>query len=248
MKIVYLLRHGKASKNAGGADFDRPLVKSGRQDVKAIAKRFKKIAAAPELIISSPAKRAMETATAFAKAVNYKPKKIVAHQAIYENDHKALMKILKGVEDKADSVVLVGHNPSLNNFAAHFLPEFNEDIPAGGLVGINLNIEHWKELGKGNHVLILYERPQTPTSNASDLKQLRKYLEEKIVRVVETDLRGIDVKSSEDVKKAVQKSSAKIAKKFLKTLKSNNLGAILQLEGHLEKSAKKSQKSQKTKA
>ncbi len=248
MKIVYLLRHGKASKDAGGADFDRPLAKSGLQDVKAIAKRFKKIAAVPEVIISSPAKRAMETATAFANAVNYKPKKIVAHQAIYENDHKALLKVLKGVEDKADSVMLVGHNPSLNDLAAHLLPEFNEDIPAGAVVGINLNIEHWGVLGKGDHVLILCERPQTPTSNANDLKRVRKYLEEKIVQVVETDLRGIDVKSSEDVKKAVQKSGAKIAKKFLKTLKSNNLGAILQLESHVQKSAKKSQKSKKAKA
>jgi phosphohistidine phosphatase len=244
MKIVYLLRHGKASKDSGGADFDRPLVKSGLQDVKAIAKRFKKIAAAPEVIISSPAKRAMETATAFAKAVNFKPKKIVAHPAIYENEHKALLKILKEVEDKADSVVLVGHNPSLNDLAAHLLPEFNEDIPAGALVGINLNIEHWGDLGPGDHVLILYERPEIPTAKASDLKPIRKYLEAKIVQGLEKDLRGIDVKSTEDVKKAVQKSGAKIAKKFLKTLRSNNLGAILQLE----KSARKSPKSKKAKA
>ncbi len=175
MKTVYLLRHAKAAARGGGApDFDRSLVKKGKNDVKDMAKRFKNAVSPPALIISSPANRAIETAKLFAEEIGVKKKAIVEDEKIYEQGVTALLNLIKDVDEQFQSIVLVGHNPSFNELAFSLLKDFNENIPKCGIVGIDFDVAHWKDIKKGQGALSYFDHPKkkrrTPMRTSSFVK------------------------------------------------------------------------------
>ena len=116
MKSLYLLRHAKSSwKDPGLNDHDRPLSKRGRQTAKMMAAYIRRSKIAPDLAICSTAARAQQTLDPIAKAK--KPPKILFERAIYEGTQQALWEQLWSLPESAKSVLLIGHNPALHDFA-----------------------------------------------------------------------------------------------------------------------------------
>ncbi len=144
-KRVYLLRHAKSDwKDPLAEDFDRPLNKRGKQDAPMMAKRMHKIGIQPDIILSSPAKRAKTTAEYFSKALDAK---IILDPEIYEASVATLKQVIQKAFKHYDTVMLVGHNPSLTLLCNTLCDEPIENIPTAGIVGIGFASDDIDEEG-----------------------------------------------------------------------------------------------------
>ncbi len=145
MKTLFLMRHAKSSwKDDSLEDHERPLKKRGKKDIKLIAKVMKKSDLNPELIITSSAVRAKETAELLAEALGYKGK-IITSDALYMGEPSDYLKVLKGIKEKYDSVLIVGHNPGLEAYLQIIDGEI-ASLPTGGLGYLMLAVDEWDEI------------------------------------------------------------------------------------------------------
>ena len=135
MKTLYLVRHAKAvERKADQEDFGRTLIKRGEKDAKQVAGHLADLRAKPDLILTSPASRALDTARIFAASLEYSSKRIRRRKALYDGPASTLYDILRTSGDDCDQVVLVGHDPALTDLASFLAPEFHRDIPTSGVV------------------------------------------------------------------------------------------------------------------
>lgn len=112
---LYLLRHAKSDWKQGVAsDFDRPLSKRGQADAPRMAAWLSRQDNIPTVLISSPALRAYQTAMIFAEVLNIPVKKIQIDNRVYEASLETLLEVVRALPEKAQSVLLVGHNPGLD--------------------------------------------------------------------------------------------------------------------------------------
>lgn len=113
MKILFVLRHAKSSwKDSTLQDFERPLNGRGRKAAELMGEYIKKQEIALDLVLSSPAVRARETVELALKAAKLKVE-LRYDQRIYEAGPVRLLEVISQIEDDKDSVLLVGHNPGL---------------------------------------------------------------------------------------------------------------------------------------
>ena len=113
MTTLYLLRHAKSSwDDAGLADFDRPLNERGRSTAPFIGQVMKRDGLVPDLILSSPANRARETAQLVRKAADLTAE-VELDEKIYEASPQTLRQIVASIGEGIQSVMIVGHNPGM---------------------------------------------------------------------------------------------------------------------------------------
>ena len=116
MKTLFLIRHAKSSwDDTALPDKDRPLGDRGRRDAPKMGKRLAKRDVKPDLILSSPARRALTTAEIVAKKLDYKLKDIVVDDRLYTGAVHDPLNVIHKVGDKLERVMLFGHNPELTN-------------------------------------------------------------------------------------------------------------------------------------
>jgi phosphohistidine phosphatase len=161
MKTVLILRHAKSDwANAGQVDFDRPLAKRGLEDAPRVGEVLVRFACLPDKILSSPAQRAKQTAELVAKACGYH-KAIQWENAFYEGDSTDLIAALQELPPAVERVLLVGHNPALEDTVAALCALDRAEggngwaikIPTAGLVCLNFEITEWSELRPGDGIL-----------------------------------------------------------------------------------------------
>ncbi len=166
MKTFHLLRHAKSSwKDVDLADHERPLTKRGRATAKAIARYMKRSRIEPDVVLCSTAVRAKETLAPIAKRL--KPAKVVFESGIYEVPQRQLWKYLRDLPKKADTVLMIGHNPGLHNFAlalagpdsATSLPPPQAKFPTGALATFSFE-GRWKDLRPHRARLVSFVRPR----------------------------------------------------------------------------------------
>jgi phosphohistidine phosphatase len=149
MKTLLIMRHAKSSwDNDQLADFDRPLNDRGRRDAPRMGKLLAQLDIAPDLIISSPAKRASETAELAALAASY-PGEIRYTEELYLAEPETYVELARQTDDSVSTLLLVGHNPDVEELVAD-LSGHEERMPTAALAVFHLPIDHWEELGLGN--------------------------------------------------------------------------------------------------
>jgi phosphohistidine phosphatase len=105
MKLLLLVRHAKSSwKDRSLADRDRPLNRRGLKDAPRMGKRLAKNYPAPHLVLSSPAVRALSTAKAIAKAIDYPGSHIRVEERLYGADPEEFIQVIRDLDDGADRV------------------------------------------------------------------------------------------------------------------------------------------------
>lgn len=163
MKTLYLLRHAKSSWDQPGLDdFHRPLNHRGEKDAPKMGKRLRKAGVKPQAIYSSEAVRALATARLAAEEMDVAAKDIHQTTKLYHAGPEAMLGFLHAVPDSLETVMLVGHNPGLTEFANDLLNEEIDNIPTAGFVGARLNIASWKDARWGCGTRFLYEFPKKP--------------------------------------------------------------------------------------
>lgn len=154
MKQILILRHAKSSwSNPGLEDFDRPLSERGIQDAPRMGKFLRKTGYKPDLVISSPAERAKQTAQLCVEAMK-------ADQQIikWDNDlyFESALKYIKAIQDASDNiarVMLVGHNPLVEATVTALSGGKNHSIlrmPTAALVCLESYAVKWSDISYGS--------------------------------------------------------------------------------------------------
>jgi phosphohistidine phosphatase len=145
MKTLLILRHAKSSwKDEEVGDHDRPLNKRGKRDAPRMGERLKEADLQPELIISSTAKRARKTASKVAHQCGYQGV-IELHGTLYLAPPGAYLEALRHVDDAIHRVMIVGHNPGLEQLLA-MLTGQQVLLPTATLAHVELAVDHWSDL------------------------------------------------------------------------------------------------------
>jgi phosphohistidine phosphatase len=159
MKILYVLRHAKSSwDNAEIADFDRPLNDRGESTAPFMGQFMAANGFEPDVIVSSPAVRARETARRVKEAAAMTVE-IVYDDRIYEASSRTLQTVAASIDDGFDSAMLVGHNPGMEGFV-RLLTGRSEEMPTAALAVIDLDIDRWAEIDSGLGALRTLIRPK----------------------------------------------------------------------------------------
>jgi phosphohistidine phosphatase len=165
MNRVYLLRHAKSSwKEPALPDRDRPLAPRGRRAAKAIARHLREQAIDPDLVLCSPARRARETLERIEAAFERGAVRI--EPGLYAASPDALLQFLRATPATAESVMLIGHNPGLQELAlalAHPSPQREKlarKFPTAALATLELSASGWRSLEPGSAELIGFVRPR----------------------------------------------------------------------------------------
>jgi phosphohistidine phosphatase len=158
MKTLLIMRHAKSSwKEQELPDHDRPLKKRGRKDITNMAKILKKKALIPELILSSSAVRAKDTATLMAEKLNYKGE-VELVDDLYMAEPETYIQKIATVPDKVEKLLVVGHNPGLEGLVMT-LGDKITSLPTGSIAKLYLFVDKWSDLtpesdGEINHVWV----------------------------------------------------------------------------------------------
>jgi phosphohistidine phosphatase len=145
MKTLLLLRHGKSRRDRRGvADHERGLKRRGKRDARRIGRLLLERRLVPDRVLSSTAKRARATARRAAKACGYDGE-LELHAELYLGDPAAYLDVLRWLPDDIERVLVVGHNPGLEELIEHVAGK-HEALPTAGLAQVTLPIDLWADL------------------------------------------------------------------------------------------------------
>jgi phosphohistidine phosphatase len=148
MKTLFVMRHAKSSWGEPGLDdFDRPLLEKGKKRTKNIIDFLLKKKVTLDMILTSPAVRAIETARIMAHALNLPSESIKEEKKIYTADAAQLEDLFYDLPKSVDNLLLIGHNPTMTSFANNFLEQKIDFMPTSAIVGLEFNIDDWSEIG-----------------------------------------------------------------------------------------------------
>ncbi len=167
---LLILRHAKSDWESGAAsDFDRPLDARGKRDAPRVGAWMHATGLVPDQILSSPAKRARQTAKQVAKQTGRAKQNITWEPAIYGGTLTDLLGALAGCSARARTVLLVGHNPGLEELLRYLAGPTAENPPDGKLLptATLARLEmpsDWQRLDPGCGRLLSITRPRALTS------------------------------------------------------------------------------------
>lgn len=145
MKTLLLLRHGKSSwKETHIPDHERPLKKRGKNDASSMGEVLNSVQLIPDFIYCSTAKRAKDTVKYLLETLHFEGE-VFYSRDLYHGYTDDYIDLLKGVDNHHNYVMIVGHNPGLEEFISD-LTNNDEWLPTAALVQIELHIENWQEL------------------------------------------------------------------------------------------------------
>ena len=151
---LFVLRHAKSSwADEYTDDWERPLTSRGERDAAHVGRLLRSRALVPDLIVSSDAVRAESTARRVADEASY-GNKVVLSSRLYHAKPDAIVEVLKDAPDTARRVMVVAHNPGLEDLVTQLTGE-QLDLPTAALVHIELPIERWSDLrlpGEGSMI------------------------------------------------------------------------------------------------
>jgi phosphohistidine phosphatase len=158
---LYLVRHSKSSwKETGFTDFDRPLNKRGKRDAPFMGKLLAEQGIQPEVIFSSPAKRALKSAKIIAEEIEYPLDEIITYAEIYHASTADLLEIIRNLDDTYYEVMIFGHNPSMTDIV-NYLSDFDlNNLPTSGIVCIEFDGQPWRRISRHSGELVFFEYPK----------------------------------------------------------------------------------------
>ena len=160
MKTLFLIRHAKSSwGDTALPDKDRPLNDRGRRDAPKIGERLAKRDVKPDLILSSPAMRALKTAEIIAKKLDYRRKDIVVDDRLYAVEADDLLDVIHKLGDKLERVMLFGHNPELTELA-HRLSSKITHMPTCAVAEFAFDAKSWSKIGKVKPAKVTLDYPK----------------------------------------------------------------------------------------
>ena len=165
-KLLYLVRHAKSSwSDPSLSDRDRPLNKRGRRSAPDMGRRLAAQDHLPELIISSPAKRAFSTARKIAKELGYERSEIMTDESLYFSGTGGMLEFLENLDDGYQKVMIVGHNPAMTTLLNILSGSSIDNMPTCAVAVIDYHMASWSELRSIEGQLLVYDFPKNPAGS-----------------------------------------------------------------------------------
>ena len=162
-KILYLVRHAKSSwRDSSLADHERPLNGRGRRNSPEMGRRMAEQGHSPDLIISSPAKRALTTARNIAGELGIAPAEIVTDEGLYFTGAGGMLEVLEQVDDACRKVMLVGHNPAITGLLNRLADTDIGNMPTCAIAIVGFDMASWREVRSTHGELLGYDYPKGP--------------------------------------------------------------------------------------
>ena len=161
MRTLTLIRHAKSSwKDTTLSDFDRPLNKRGRENAPLMGDVLREAGVGFDLIMSSPAQRAITTATVIAGKLGYPKKRLLEERRLYGATVEELLDIVHRLPDDKTHVALVAHNPGLTEFCNYLTGDNLANLPTCGIASIDLELDTWRAVYRDTGRLTRFEYPR----------------------------------------------------------------------------------------
>lgn len=158
MKTLYLMRHAKSSwKDESLADFERPLNGRGIRAAELMGRFLRQQKALPDLVLSSSATRARDTIERVLKAAKLTPE-LRFDERIYLASPAKLFEVVSQIEKERKVVLLVGHNPGMEELL-HLFTGGVERMPTAALANISFKASKWSEVKENTGTLEWFVRP-----------------------------------------------------------------------------------------
>ena len=160
MKKLYLVRHAKSSwKHEGVLDMDRPLKGRGISDAYNTSQWLKEQHEQPDIILASPATRALHTGLIFAKNLGHAYNNIIIDDRIYHASVKDLLDVVHELDNDFESAMLFGHNPTLTDFVNRCIDHRIDNVPTTGIACLKFHVTMWSEIDKKAD-LVFFDYPK----------------------------------------------------------------------------------------
>lgn len=161
MKRLTLLRHAKSSwDDISLDDYERPLNPRGRRAAPEMGRRLSASGDVPDLIISSPAKRAINTARMVAREMNYSEARIVEERSLYHAGWGQILDIVNSLETLAGHVMICGHNPGLTDLANLLGNTRIDNMPTASVFCVDFEIDDWSQLKSDTGQFVFFDMPK----------------------------------------------------------------------------------------
>ncbi len=162
--ILYIVRHAEADeKSSGITDLQRELNTNGLRQATYVGQYLRKHKANPDIIICSPAIRALTTATIIAEQLDKPPEKIIQKDNLYEASVRNLLQLVNVLQASWKKVVLVAHNPGLHYFVEYITGDVLTKLEPSGLVEISFELTDWEIVIEKSGSLGSYYVPESKT-------------------------------------------------------------------------------------
>ena len=161
MRILTLVRHAKSDwKDTSLSDKERPLNRRGERDAPKMGRRLVKHGIRPSLIIASPAVRAWTTAKIIARKISYPAEFLQREETLYLASLNELLDAVAAQDDGFKSLMVVGHNPGLTDFANFLVPGLTNNLPTAGVVSVQFEGDDWSLYEQAKTELLTYDYPK----------------------------------------------------------------------------------------
>lgn len=161
MKTLFVVRHAKSSwEDFSLSDHDRPLLPIGVKKTNLIVRFLQSKNEIPQLMLSSSAVRAFETARLIAAGVGYPQDEIKIEPLLYHASSETIFDELSAVSNDIVSVMIFGHNPTFTYFVNRFLDPGIVNLPTSGMVAIEFETNKWEDIIKAKHRIKYFVTPK----------------------------------------------------------------------------------------
>jgi phosphohistidine phosphatase len=165
MKRLFLIRHAKSSwDDPSLSDRQRPLAARGKRDALRLARRLAKRYRRPDLIVSSPAVRALATARLIAR--KFGCRRITVDARLYACKASDLLRIIRQLDDRHKRVMLFGHNPELSALARRFSDQIQQ-LPTCAAARFKFDARSWTAIGPAALVAVALDCPRRTLASDS---------------------------------------------------------------------------------
>ncbi len=157
MRKIYFIRHAKSDwKKPYKSDFERGLNQRGKEDTKKMAHRLKSYGVMPDIVVSSPAKRAKKTAQKITKILGFKD--IIYDMNLYENSYEKYLKVIEKIPAKYENIFIFGHNFTITQVCENLTKAMIGNMPTCSIVCIEFG--NFMELKNQKAKLLFFDFPK----------------------------------------------------------------------------------------
>jgi len=161
MKTLIAVRHAKSSWDEPWlSDHDRPLNKRGERNAPEMGWRLADRKIFPEILVSSTAVRALETARLMAKEISFSPEKIIQERKLFHSAPREIIAVVRHLPANFHSAMIFLHNPGITDFVNRICDISLDNIPTAGMAAIQFEAWRWDEVDFGNGKLLFYDYPK----------------------------------------------------------------------------------------
>ncbi len=160
-KKLYLVRHAKAKRESvDNTDFSRELADRGLRDASLVGSYFKEHGYLVDMIISSPAARALATAELMAQQIDYKMEGIHTNEELYMASVRTFLQVVNQLKDEWQGVLITSHDPAVTYLGEYLSKAEVGHMPTGSAMVIDFESDSWAEISENSGSLDAFITPR----------------------------------------------------------------------------------------